>query len=63
MKIDVTQQHVDMMAETMFAAFCANVPGAAWVNEPEAERQNWRRAARATIRLLASMPMEIRITQ
>lgn len=63
MKIDLTGDHVEMMAETMFASFHANVPGAAWANEPEAERQNWRRAARATVRILASMPMEIRITR
>lgn len=62
MKIDLTSEHVNLMAETMFAGFHANVPGATWSNEPEKERDNWRRAARSMVRLLASMPMQIRIT-
>lgn len=60
--ITVTQQHIDMMAETMFAAYYARVPGVSWANESdEQEREDWRRAARATFRLLESMPLEIRV--
>lgn len=60
--ITVTQQHIDMMAETMLAAYYARVPGASWASESnEQEREDWRRAARAAFRLLETMPMEIRV--
>lgn len=61
MNIEVNDQHIEMLAVTMCAAFYANVRGAGWAKEPEDRREDWRRTARAAIRLLSQMPMRITV--